>query len=190
MSNTHTCQRGGRTFAVAAGGPGSAPGPDQSAKVDQRQPNRDSQSVQFFRRATASQGEELRNWGTEVLGERKYWHTNSSEASGAQTSQPFSKDQPRSLPHRRKTVKKILDLHYDMVSGQRRKLSPLEADDSLRFSSAAEALQQQRRPHGVFQEENKKRAFSDTNYGTCGYKKRQKREKEKDGEQKRPRLYC
>lgn len=77
-----------------------------------------------------------------------------------------------------------------MVSGQRRKLSPLEADDSLRFSSAAEALQQQRRPHGVFQEENKKRAFSDTNYGTCGYKKRQKREKEKDGEQKRPRLYC
>lgn len=96
----------------------------------------------------------------------------------------------RSLPHRRKTVKKILDLHYDMVSGQRRKLSPLEADDSLRFSSAAEALQQQRRPHGVFQEQNKKRAFSDTNYGTCGYKKRQKREKEKDGEQKRPRLYC
>lgn len=46
---------------MAAGGPGSAPGPDQSAKVDQRQPNRDSQSVQFFRRATASQGEELRN---------------------------------------------------------------------------------------------------------------------------------
>lgn len=48
---------------MAAGGLGSAPGPDQSAKVDQRQPNRDSQSVQFCRRATASQGEELRNGG-------------------------------------------------------------------------------------------------------------------------------
>lgn len=68
-----------------------------------------------------------------------------------------------------------------MVSGQSRKLHPLEADDSLTFVS--EALQQQQ-PHDVFQEENIKYAFSDTNDGTCGHEKRQKREKQEDGEQK------
>lgn len=35
-----------------------------------------------------------------------------------------------------------------MVSGQSRKLPPLEADESLTFIS--EALQQQQQPHGVF----------------------------------------
>lgn len=38
------------------------------------------------------------------------------------------------------------------VSGQSGKLSPLEADDSPTFIS--KALQQQKQPHGVFQEEN------------------------------------
>lgn len=108
MSNSRTCQRGGRTFAVAAGGPGSAGGaagpimnsfpphrPDQSAKVDQRQPSRDSQSRSSVFLPLYS----ITGRGTGVLGERKCWRTNSSEVSGAQTSQPFSRAQPRSLPH-------------------------------------------------------------------------------------------
>lgn len=162
MSNTHTCQRGGRTFAAAAGGPGSAQGPDQSAQVNQRQPNRDSQSQS----SVVSLRSSIAGRATGVLGERRYWRSNNSDIGSAQTSQPFSRVQPPTRAPWRKTVKKTLDFHYDMVSGQSRKFSPLEADDSLMFTS--EALQQQKQPHGVFQEEHLKCAFSDTNYGTCG----------------------
>lgn len=79
MSDTHTCQRGGRTFAVAAGAPGWARGaatslwwirlPPQTWSVSRggsapTKPGFAVAEFSFFSHSPASQGEELLSWGS------------------------------------------------------------------------------------------------------------------------------
>lgn len=148
------------------------------AEVDRRQANWESQSgSSAFRRSTASQAEE-----PGVPRQRKCWRTNNSEVSRAQTSQPLSRVQPRSLPHRLSEGKLV----RKSWSCSRRRFQGRAESFLLPGLMTNAPLQPQKQPHGVFQEENRKYARSDTNYGTGGYKKRQRREKQKDGEEKRP----
>lgn len=171
MSNTYTCQRGGWTFAVTAGGPGLDGGAvsqlmnsfsstdliSQQRWKSANQTGIHSHRVQFLY-AVHHHRETQR--GTVVLGERKYWCNNNSEVNGAQTSQTFSRAQPWSLLHKFSEGK---------IFGVENPRPPLQSDFSLkqevfssggwwlinihlRVSPTAEA-------HSVFKEDNIKMHF-------------------------------
>lgn len=109
--------------------------PDQSAKVAQRQPNRDSQPRSSVFPPLCS----IAGRASAVLGERKYWRSNNSEVSSAQASLPVSRVQPHSLPRElsERLLIKTLELRYDTGWGQSRKLPPLQANDSRTLISSS-----------------------------------------------------
>lgn len=119
---------------------------DQSAKVDQRQPKRDFQSQS----SVFSLLYRIAGGGTGLLGEWKYWHTNSSEVSGAQTLTALQSaaPQPPTQALWRKTVKQIRDLRYDAV--QAKAGSFLLPRPMTHKHSSPRLSSRQKEPHGVF----------------------------------------
>lgn len=141
MSNTYTCQRGGWTFAVAAGGPGS----DRRA-VSQLMNSFPPQTWSVSRGGTAPTKFTVTEFTYSVLCSftGKHWRELGSWGSGNTdaTSQSSAKlGYPNCSPEESPAAshpsswrnllnlwkRKCEDLRYHLVSGQSRKLSPLKA---------------------------------------------------------------
>lgn len=138
MSNTHTCQRGGRPFAVAAGGPGSDGGavsqlmnsfPPQTRSVSRGGTVPTKFTVTEFTQSvlcsfTGRLWRELGSWGsgnTDATSQSslKLRCLNCSPEESPAASHPSSW---RNLLNLWKW--KCKDLRYHLVSGQSRELSP------------------------------------------------------------------